>query len=49
MRPDLSNLHLDGFADTYFAGLYETEDRKNIISVKSRAGILLNFGGVRIM
>ena len=35
MKPDLSNLQLDLFADADFAGLYATKDKTDPISVKN--------------
>ena len=48
MKPKVENLKLDLFADADFAGLFNTEDRLDPISAKSRAGVLLNFGGVPV-
>ena len=48
MKPDAENLKLDLFADADFAGLYASEDKLDPISVKSRTGVLLNFGGVPV-
>ena len=48
MQPDPKNLKLDLFADADFTGVYASEDNKYPISVKSRTGLLLSFGGVPI-
>ena len=48
IQPDHTNLKLDSFADANFAGFCASEDNQNTISVKSRTGVLLNFGGVPI-
>ena len=48
MTPDRSNLKLDLFAIVDFAGLLSSENCMDPISVKSRTGILLNFGKVPI-
>ena len=48
MTPDKSNLKLNLYADADFAGLFNSEDCMDPISVKSRTGILLNFGKVPI-
>ena len=39
---------LDLYADSEFAGLFQSEDVQDRISIKSRSGILLNFGNVLI-
>ena len=49
MKPHLSDLHLDLFANAYFAGLYASEDKWNPVSVKSRTDIMLNFGDVLVV
>ena len=49
MKPDLKNLRLYLFADGDFVCLYSTKDKQYPISVKSRTGLLLNFGGVPIL
>ena len=48
MTTDRSNLKLDLFADADFSGLLSSEDCMDPISVKSRTGILINFGKVPI-
>ena len=48
MKSELKNLKLYLFADTDFSGLFATENELDPISVKSRTGILLNFGGVPV-
>ena len=48
MKPISKNLKLDLFADADFAGLFASEDKMDPISVKSRTGVILNFGGVPI-
>ena len=48
MKPTSDNLKLDLFADADFAGLFASEDKLDPVSVKSRTGILLNFGGVPV-
>ena len=48
MKPKKDNLKLDLFADADFAGLFASEDNHDPVSVKSRTGILLNFGGVPV-
>ena len=48
MKPNKKKLSLDLFADADFAGLFAAKDRDDPISVKSRIGILLNFGEVPI-
>ena len=48
MKSDVSNLKLDLFADADFVGLFPVEDNQDLISTKSRAGLLLNFRGVPI-
>ena len=49
LTPNAKNLKLDLFADADFAGLFVAEDKHDPISVKSRTGLLLNFGGVPIL
>ena len=44
MRLSSNNLKLDLFADAGFSGLFASEDKMDPISVKSRAGVLVNFG-----
>jgi hypothetical protein len=39
---------LDLFADADFAGLFVADDKQDPVSVKSRTGLLVNFGGVPI-
>ena len=46
--PDSKNLKLDFFADADFARLFAVEDKHDPVGVKSRMGLLLNFGGVPI-
>ena len=46
--PDTSKLQLDLFADADFAGLFVAEDKHDLESVKSRAGLIMSFGGVPI-
>ena len=48
MKPNKDNLRLDLFADADFAGLFASEDKHDPVSVKSRTGILLNFGDVPV-
>ena len=48
MKPYVKNLNLDLFADVDFVGLFAAENKQNPVSVKSRTGLLLNFGGVTI-
>ena len=48
LTPDSKILRLDFFADTDFAGLFASEGKYDPASVKSRAGILLNFEGTPI-
>ena len=48
LTPGVNNLRLDLFADADFAGLFVAEDKHDPVSVKSRTGLLLNFGGVPI-
>ena len=48
LTPDSKMLRLDLFADTDFAGLFASEGKYDPASVKSRAGILLNFEGTPI-
>ena len=48
MNPEVENLKLDLYADADFAGLFKTEDKLDPISVKSRSGVLLNFGGAPV-
>ena len=48
MVPNRDNMKLDLSADADFAGLYPMEDCTDPVSVKSRTGILLNFGDVPI-
>ena len=48
MVPNSDNMKLDLFADTDFAGLYSMEECEAPVSVKSRTGLLLNFGDVPI-
>ena len=45
---DHKNLKLDLFADADLVGLYASEDNQDPSSVKSRTGILLNFGDIPI-
>ena len=49
MQPNINNLRLDLFADADFVGLFAAEDDQDPISLKSRTGLLLNFGGVLIL
>ena len=49
MKPVVNNLCIDMYADADFAGLYNTEDKQDPVSVKSRDGILLTFGNVPIL
>ena len=42
-------MRIDFYADANFAGLYATEDKIDLISVKSRTGVLLTFGNVPIL
>jgi len=44
MIPDKDNLKPDFVSDAYFTVLFCSEDFHEPISVKSRTGILLNFG-----
>ena len=46
--PDSNILRLDLFADADFSGLFASEDKHDLVSVKSRPGIILNFGGAPI-
>ena len=48
MQPDIKHLRVDLFTDADFTGLFATEDDQDPISVKTRTGLLLNFGGVPI-
>ena len=48
MKPHKDDLKLDLFADTDFAGLFASENKLDPVSVKSRSGILLTFGGVPV-
>ena len=48
MNLDRKKFRLDLFVDADFAGLFASENRDNIISFKSRTGILLTFGTVTI-
>ena len=48
LSPDSSRLQLDLFADADFARLFVAEDKSDPISVKSRTGLIMNFGGVPI-
>ena len=48
LTPNSKNLKLDLFADADFAGLFVAEDKHDPVGVKSRTGLLLNFGGVPI-
>ena len=48
MKPEFKNLKLDLFVDADFSGLLAADDNQDPISVKSRTGLLLNFGGVPI-
>ena len=49
MKPDSEHVCIDMYADADFAGLYNTEDKQDPVSVKSRSGILLTFGNVSIL
>ena len=49
LTPNAKNLKLDLFADADFAGLFVAEDKHDPVGVKSRTGLLLNFGGVPIL
>ena len=44
ITPDSKILRLDLFAGANFAGLFASEDTYDPVSVKSRTGIILNFG-----
>lgn len=44
LGPDSKILRLDLFADAGFAGLFASEDVHGPVSVRSRTGILINFG-----
>ena len=48
MKPEVENLKLDLFSDADFTRLFATEYKIDPISVKSRTGVLLNFGGVPV-
>ena len=49
MKPDTDNLCIDMYHDADFAGLYNTEDEQDPVSVKSWSGILLTFGNIPIL
>ena len=49
MKPDADNLCIDMYADADLSGLYNTEDKQDPVSVKSRYGIVLTFGSVPIL
>ena len=44
LTPDSNMLRLDLFTDADFSGLFASEDTYDPVSVKSRTGIILNFG-----
>ena len=46
MSLDRNKSKLDLYADADFAGLFVAEDKQDPVSVKSRTGLLMNFGGV---
>ena len=48
IKPDAKDLKLGLFADADFAGLFAAEDELDPDGVKSRTGVLLNFGGVPV-
>ena len=48
MTPNVEDLKLDLFADANSAGLFTSEDKLDPVSIKSRTGVLLNFGRVPV-
>ena len=42
-------MRIDLYVDANFAGLYDTEDEMDPVSVQSRIGVLLTFGCVPIL
>ena len=48
LSPDRNKLQLDFNADANFAGVFVSEDKQDPVSVKSRTGLLMSFGGVPI-
>ena len=49
IKPDSRNICIDIYADANFTGLYNTEDKQDPVSAKSRSGILLTFGNIPIL
>ena len=49
MKPNVKDLKFDLFADADVAMLFASEDKLDPVSVKSSAGVLLNFGGVPVL
>lgn len=48
LTPDSKTLRLDLYADVDFVRLFVAEDKHDLVGVKIRTGILLNFRGVPI-
>jgi len=48
INPDSNMLRFDLYVDTDLAGFFSAENKHDPIIVKSRTGVLLNFGGVPI-
>ena len=48
MKPNSEDLRLNLFVYTDFAELFASEGKLDPVSMKSRKGVLLNFGGVPV-
>ena len=48
LTPNSHRIQLDLFAEVDFVGLFVADDKHDPVSVKSRTGLLINFGGVPI-